>query len=143
MSSHRGHLRSQYLLFRGSRGGNIDTVYQSTTICGPGTLYGYDLLLLLFSPISCISLLYLLFDPPPTTFLLPFLPPLTTFPPPPTVVVNATRACGYTTTATGPGLVYTAVGYPTYFIVTVRDPYDNVLVHHTPAAVNITVKVEE
>ena len=56
-------------------------------------------------------------------------------------MVNATRASGYTTTATGPGLVYTAVGYPTYFIVTVRDAYDNVLVHHTPAVVNITMKV--
>ena len=31
--------------------------------------------------------------------------------------------------------------YATHFIVTVRDPYDHVLVHHTPAAVNITLKV--
>ena len=55
------------------------------------------------------------------------------------MIVNRRPANGQTSTAVGPGLEYVAVGFPTHFVVTARDAYDNVLVHRK---YNVTVIVD-
>ena len=52
--------------------------------------------------------------------------------------VTATTSSGYTSTAEGPGLGTVAIGYPTSFLVTLRDPYGNLVDATSPS---ITMRV--
>jgi len=57
------------------------------------------------------------------------------------LVVSHTVASGITTTAEGQGLTNATVGVPVSFMVTVRDPYDNVLRTSDPV-VEVTAKLD-
>jgi len=49
------------------------------------------------------------------------------------LVVSHTKASAFTSTALGKGLLSQVVGRPTSFMITVRDPYDNVLRTSSPS----------
>lgn len=57
------------------------------------------------------------------------------------MVVTHSVASAVTSTADGPGLLAGVTGIPTYFIVTVRDPWDNVLRDSTKP-VNVTAMLD-